>query len=252
VPCLSACPCRPAPCHCVALQQEQAPAHLSSGERGKAREQSQVCGRGLTRARAPVTQCEPEICRQMEARYGRKDYVEERVTFRHRFLMVVDGNSFSTRRARHISSYARPRSMSAAWRPSCSGARPCIRSRLQRRGRHLQSGLCAYLLAEGGLMRAAYLTAACKLLFSFSECESILSACGPGCCGRCRLGRWPSAATCSRSGTRTASSPLCTTCRYAPRACLCNGGLTPGRVLVVMFTALRDVMALPAPRSPLL
>jgi hypothetical protein len=52
----------------------------------------------------------------MEARYGRKDYVEERVTFRHRFLMVVDGNSFSTRRARHTFLYAGLRSMSAPWR----------------------------------------------------------------------------------------------------------------------------------------
>ena len=35
----------------------------------------------------------------MEAQYGRKDYVPEREAYRHRFLMVVDGNSFSSRRA---------------------------------------------------------------------------------------------------------------------------------------------------------
>ena len=35
----------------------------------------------------------------MEAQYGLKPYVQEREAFAHRFLMVVDGNSFSSRRA---------------------------------------------------------------------------------------------------------------------------------------------------------
>ena len=35
----------------------------------------------------------------MEAQYGRKPYVPEREAYRHRFLMVVDGNSFSSRHA---------------------------------------------------------------------------------------------------------------------------------------------------------
>ncbi|KAK9839771.1 hypothetical protein WJX81_000416 [Elliptochloris bilobata] len=42
-------------------------------------------------------QCEPEVCAEMEAQYGRKPYVPEREAYRHRFLMVVDGNSFSSR-----------------------------------------------------------------------------------------------------------------------------------------------------------
>lgn len=46
-----------------------------------------------------TTQCEPEVCAEMEAQYGRKPYVPEREAYRHRFLMVVDGNSFSSRHA---------------------------------------------------------------------------------------------------------------------------------------------------------
>ena len=46
-----------------------------------------------------AAQCEPEVCAEMEAQYGRKPYVPEREAYRHRFLMVVDGNSFSSRHA---------------------------------------------------------------------------------------------------------------------------------------------------------
>jgi len=45
-------------------------------------------------------QCEPEACAEMEARYGRKEHVDERAAFRHRHLMIVEGNTFSSRRAR--------------------------------------------------------------------------------------------------------------------------------------------------------
>ena len=44
-------------------------------------------------------QCDPAECKEMEAQYGLKPYVQEREAFAHRFLMVVDGNSFSSRRA---------------------------------------------------------------------------------------------------------------------------------------------------------
>lgn len=42
-------------------------------------------------------QCEPAACREMEARYGVKPRVSEREAFNNRFLMVIDGNTFSSR-----------------------------------------------------------------------------------------------------------------------------------------------------------
>ncbi len=54
---------------------------------------------GLTTKSVGV-QCEPEACAEMEARYGRKEHVDERAAFRHRHLMIVEGNTFSSRRAR--------------------------------------------------------------------------------------------------------------------------------------------------------
>lgn len=56
-------------------------------------------------------QCEPAACREMEARYGVKPRVSEREAFNNRFLMVVDGNTFSSRHGHCASKHC----ILAAW-----------------------------------------------------------------------------------------------------------------------------------------